>query len=66
MKKRISWRIKHAERKIAEGKKINKFQNMLMTYKRMIKEEIAEGFKYVHQKGDKNLGIPQSYLKIRN
>ena len=48
MKKSIQWRINHAERKMAEGKKLYKFRNMLDTFKRMRKTEISEGIKFVY------------------
>ena len=64
MRKSIQWRINHAERKIAEGKQVNKFKSMLDNYKRMRTEEKAKGIRFEHRQGNKEFGVPQAWIKV--
>jgi len=64
MKKSIAWRIKHAERKIKEGKKVNRFTPLLHGLKKAREDEIRGGFKYEHRPGNKELGKGQAYIKV--
>ncbi len=68
MNKSIEWRIRHAQRKIKEGKKVGKFTGMLNAFRAMRKTEINEGVRFVHRKGvriDDKMVIGQSYTKHR-
>ncbi len=52
MQKSVNWRIRHAERKIAEGKKIHKFKAMLGGFEVLRRKEIIEGVKYLYFKNE--------------
>lgn len=65
MKKTIAWRIRHARRKIEEGRRPDKFKRMLDVYKRMRTKEIHGGFHYEHESGDKEMLLPQRWIKVR-
>ncbi len=61
MKKSIEWRIRHAKRKIEEGKKVGKYTSMLVGYGLMRKKEKNEGFHLVFRKGSELMGA--SYIE---
>jgi len=65
MKKTIRWRIKHAQRKISQGRKVSKFKRMLMMYNRMKQEEMRTGVTFVFRHGVKSdsMHIPAGYIK---
>ena len=61
MKKSIEWRIRHAKRKIAEGKKVGKYSGMLIGYDQLRRKDNNEGIYFIFRKGSELIGA--SYIE---
>ena len=61
MKKSIAWRMRHAKRKIAEGKKVNKYESMFVGFEQLRKKEKTSGVHFIFRKGSELMGA--SYIE---